>query len=77
MNDGLGMAKAELQRVVEKQPQLAPAVAALQSVRIASKGRTITVEGQVDGEAVKLLPMLFFGVSSAKPTAPPAAATRP
>jgi hypothetical protein len=61
MTDGLGMAKAELQRVVEKQPQLGPALAVLHSVRITSKGRTITLEGQGDAEAVKLLPTLLFG----------------
>ncbi len=73
MTDGLGMAKAELQRVVEKQPQFAPAVALLQSVRITSKGRTITLEGQADAEAVKVLPTLIFGVSAGAP-APPAGA---
>jgi hypothetical protein len=72
MNDGLGMARAEIQRAVERQPQLAPMLTALQSVRIAGKGRTITVEGQADAEAVKLAPTLLFGVSAARPTAPPA-----
>jgi hypothetical protein len=77
MNDGLGMARAEVQRAVEKQPQLAPAVAVLQSVRITGKGRTITLEGQADAEAVKSLPLLFFGVSSAKPPAAAPAVKRP
>jgi hypothetical protein len=76
MTDGLGMAKAELQRVVEKQPQFAPVLNVLQSVRIGSKGRTITLEGQGDAEAVKLLPTLLFSASYAQPTAP-AAEKRP
>jgi hypothetical protein len=74
MNDGLGSARAGLQRAVEQQPQFAPALAVLQSVRVTSKGRTITLEGQADAEAVKLLPDLFFSVGAvAKPTAAPAA----
>ncbi len=71
MSDGLGMAKAEIQRAAERQPELAPVVAFLQSVRITGKGRTITLEGQADAEAVKALPMLIFGVSSVKPPAAP------
>jgi hypothetical protein len=70
LTDGLGMAKAELQRAVDKQPQFAPALTVLQSVRIGSKGRTITLEGQADAEAVKLLPSLL-GASAGAP-APPA-----
>jgi hypothetical protein len=61
MNDGLGTARAELQRVVEKVPQVAPALTALQRVRITGKGRTITLEGRADAEAVKLLPTLGVG----------------
>ncbi|HZY83777.1 MAG TPA: hypothetical protein VFE78_03035 [Gemmataceae bacterium] len=72
MTDGLGMARAELQRAVEKQPQYAPVLTVLQSVRITGKGRTITLEGHGDAEAVKLFPMLLFGVSRAAPTAPAA-----
>jgi hypothetical protein len=74
MNDGLAMARAELQRAVEKEPQLAPVLPVLQSVRITGKGRTITLEGQGDAEGLKgLFTGLWFGVS-AKPTAVPAAA---
>lgn len=74
MTEGLGMAKAEIQRAAERQPQLVPIVAALQSVRLTGKGRTIALEGQADAEAAGNLPLLIFGVSSARPTAPPAAA---
>jgi hypothetical protein len=77
MTDGLGMAKAEIQRAAEKQPQLVPLVTLLQSVRVTGKGRAITLEGQADAEAVKALPMLLFGVSYARPTAPPPAAAKP
>jgi hypothetical protein len=72
MTDGLGMAKAELQQVVEKQPQFAPVLNALQTVRITGKGRTITLEGQADAEAVKRVPDLLAGVGHPQPTAPPA-----
>ena len=72
MTDGLGMAKAELQRAAEKEPQVVPMVAVLQSVRITSKGRTVALEGQADAEAVKSLPTLIFGVGYARPTAPAA-----
>jgi hypothetical protein len=72
MTDGLGMARSELQRVVEKQQQYSAVLTVLQSVRITSKGRTITLEGQADAEAVKLFPTLLYGVRFAQPTAPPA-----
>jgi hypothetical protein len=74
MTDGLGMAKAELQRALDKEPRLAPALTVLQSVRLTSRGRTITLEGQADAEAVKVLPTLMFGVSVKGPAPPPAAA---
>jgi hypothetical protein len=72
MTDGLGMARAELQRLVEKQPMYAAVLSVLQSVRITNKGRTITLEGQADAEAVKAFPTLLYGVGFAQPTAPPA-----
>src|SRR5262249_39906134 len=77
MNDGLGMALAELQRVVEKMPQFAPALTTLQSVRITAKGRTITLQGQADAEAVKLLPELLFSAGAAAPTPAAPAVKRP